>query len=158
MCGIVVIHGDSLDFASALARTFAVNDGGVRAYFGALSAFHTLAFIDMCHIIAVEGDGAETAHILAAVCQASAACVSDLKAADRTFVARNVNDLDYVGITFVSPHGELDALSENSPLLVDTAAHCGFFARSENCGNIHNVLKENSVPCISGYFSEDLVF
>ena len=48
-------------------------------------------------------------------------------AADRAFVAGNLDDFDDVRVFLVAAHSELDALLNDGALFVDTAAHRRFF-------------------------------
>ena len=58
----------------------------VGADLGAGAAVGTFAFVDVGHVLLIEGDGAKAAHVLAAMRQAAAAGVGNLVAAQGALV------------------------------------------------------------------------
>ena len=106
----------------------------------------------------VEGDGSELSYVLATVSKTTAAGVGHLIAADRTFVAGDLDDLDHVRVVLVSAHSELHALSEDSALLVYAAPGGRLLARRDRLRNIENVLEKLVAPGESRDLSQDLVF
>ena len=104
-----VAHLYGFNFASRFARAFVVKNRAVRADFRACAAFFAFCFVDMRHVIFVEGDRAESADVLATVRKATAAGVSDFVTAHRTFVAGDIDNFYDVRVLFVAAHREFHA-------------------------------------------------
>ena len=120
---LFLVHGDGFHLAGVLAGTLAADDSRVGAHLGTSTALLALGLVDVRHVVLVKGQSAELADVLATVRQAPAAGVGNLVAADGTFVAGDIDDLYDVGVVGVTAHGDLDALSDDGALLIDTAAH-----------------------------------
>ena len=98
-------------------------------------------------MVAIKGECAKLTNVLATVCQATAASIGDLKAANGTFVAGDLDNLNDIGIAFISTHRDLDALAQNRSFLINTASCCRFLAGNDSFGNINDILKKSVLPC-----------
>ena len=134
-----------------------MDDRGIRADLGALTALNALALVDVSDVVMVKGDRAALADVLTAMRQAAAAGGGDFIAGSRAFVAGDVDDLDHVVVVLVAAHGDLHALAENGALLEDAAAHGGFLAGGDDLGNIKDILQQCAVPGVAGDLTQHLV-
>ena len=103
------------------------------------------------------GDGPPGTDILAPVGDASPAGLGDGDLVDRTLIAGDVDDLDDVGVVRIPPHGHVDPLRQNGPLLIDAAAHGGFFPRDDFLGDVVIALGQGPVKSPLGDGLQDLI-
>ena len=104
-------HGYRAHFARKLAGAFVVSYRIIRAYLRACAAFLTLRFVDMRDVIFVESNRAEAARVVTAVCKTTSARVRNLVTVDGTFVAGDVDNLNYPGVAFSSRHGDFNSFA-----------------------------------------------
>jgi hypothetical protein len=100
----------------------------------------------MGNVVVIERNRAKLTNILATVSETSAAGIGYFKSSNRTLVTGYVNDLNNIGIVFITAHGNLDTLTKYGALLVNAATHCCFLSGGKPCGNIHNILKKSVIP------------
>jgi hypothetical protein len=110
------------------------------------------------NVVLVEADSAAFANVLATVCKTAAASVRYFVTAYGAFVASDVDNLDDVGVLFVSADRELNAFAENCSFLVYAATHCGFVAGNDLLGDIHHTLEECAVPREACNLTQNLIF
>ena len=106
----------------------------------------------------IKGYGTEFADVLATVCKTAAASVRDFVTAYGAFVASDVDNLDDVGVLFVSADRELNAFAENCSFLVYAATHRRFVAGNDLLGDIHHPLEECAVPREACNLTQNLIF
>ena len=156
--GVIFVHAYCLNLAGFNAWSFGVYNSAVRANFSAHSALHTFVFVDMRFLIFVKGDSPAFAHVLAPMSQTAAAHVCNFVAGNRTLVAGNVQNLNYVVNIFMSASGHTDSLAHYSSFFVNTAAHCGFVLYN----SFGYVVKAGDqvvvVICMSCHLSKNLIF
>ena len=157
-CRAVLAHTDCLDFASHFARAFVVGDCAVRTNLCARAAFFTFCFVDVCDVLAVESKRAEFANVFATVSKTASASGGDFVAAHRTFVASDVDNLDYVGIVLVAAHSEFDSFTQNRAFFVHAAAHRRDFAGNYALWNVDGVFVERTCPRLSCDFAKNFIF
>ena len=115
----------------------------------------------MRFLIGVERNRAATADILTAMRQATATGLGNFIAADRTFVASDVDDADDA-LVFVlcvdTPHRKLHALAQNGALFIYTAAHRRHFSGNDLLRNIQNILRQCAFPIRTRNLAQHFVF
>ena len=112
----------------------------------------------MRHVIVVEAQSAEFTNVLSTVRKAAATGVGYLKAAYGTFVAGDVDDLDNVWVILVAAYGELYALTEYCPFLVNAASHSRLFSGDQLRGDIHKIIQKLILPSEARDLAENLIF
>ena len=155
---LLAAHADGLNLAGLFARTLLVDDGAVRAYLCALAALYALRLIDVRLLLLIKRDGAAAAYVLAAVCKTTAAGLCDDMAADRAFVAGDINDLNHVGVVLIAAHGYLDALGQDRALLVYAAAHRRRLAGDYFLRDVKECFIEIGVPRMLCDRAQNLIF
>ena len=108
-------------------------------------------------LLAVKGDRASAAYILAAVGKTAAACLGNIVAAHRTFIAGNFDNLNNIGIFLIPAHCNLNAFFEYSALLVNAATHCRLIAGNDLFRNIEHMLLKRSVPFLARNLAQNLI-
>ena len=98
------------------------------------------------------------AHVLAAMGNTPAAGIRDYVAADRTFVTGNIDDLDDIGVVFVTAHRELDTLRQDRPFFIYAAAHGRFRAGRNLFRNITDAVKQTILKRRARNLTQDFVF
>ena len=106
----------------------------------------------------VKGYRPPFAYVLTSVSKTSTTRIRYIITGSRTFVAGNINNLNYVGIIFITSHCNFDSFAENCPFLIYAAAHSRRFSGYYHLWNIHNILKESIVPRLSCNLTKDLIF
>ena len=106
-------------------------------------------------MIAVKGERAETADVLAAVRKAAAAGIGDLVAAHGALVAGDVDNLNGVRRAADS---YLDPLVEYRSFLVNAAAHGRRVAGNDGLRYLEKILEQGVVPCKSCNLAQDFIF
>ena len=92
------------------------------------------------------------------MCQAAAAGVGHLKAANRTLVTGDLDDLDHVRILLVAAHRNLNAFGKDRTLLVNTAAHGRRLTRDNDLRNVQKIVKQGVLPRLSCNLAQNFVF
>ena len=154
----VLVHGYRADLAGVLTRAAAVQNGRIGACFCTLAAVDAAFLVDMGMMMLIMRYRAFGTCILTAMCDTSAAVVGDNISARRAVVTGNVERLDNVRIFSVAAGRKLDALGQNSPLLIHTAAHGGHLAWDYLLRYIKYRFCEIAFPCMLGYCAQHLVF
>ena len=157
-CRLLLVHRDSLDLAGVLTGAGALYDRGIGADLRAGTALDALRLVDMRNVILVEGERALLADVLATVRKTSAAGVCHLVSADGTLVARDLDNLDDVGILSVAADRKLDSLAEDRTLLINTAAHGRLVSGNDRLRNVDAILEQSVVPGKARYLAQDLIF
>ena len=150
-CGLVLAHRDRLYLAGVLA-------GALTADYSGVGAVDAAFLVDMGMMMLIMRYRAFGTCILTAMCDTSAAVVGDNISARRAVVTGNVERLDNVRIFSVAAGRKLDALGQNSPLLIHTAAHGGHLAWDYLLRYIKYRFCEIAFPCMLGYCAQHLVF
>ena len=152
------LQGFALLDCAGVAGALAVDDGVVGADLGAQTAVDALGLVYHRVQVVLEGYSALGADVLTAVSKTAAADIGDRVAAGGALVAGYVDDLDNVGVIFVTAHSDTDALGGDGTLLMDTAAHSGVRAGGQVFGDGEYRLAELVSPFGSCHFAQDLVF
>ena len=107
------------------ARPLLKNDRIIRTRLRAFAAFDAFTLIDDTMLVhdsyCVFGT-----HFRATVRNTSATSGRDENSVDRTFVARDVDDLDYVVVVLVAAHCEFQTLLQNRAFFIYATAQAGF--------------------------------
>ena len=127
---LLAVPLEGADLAAAFARTDILGDCAIRAYLCTASAMDALLRINLCTSVIALADRTARAYLHAAVCQTATAGVADRITVDRTFVTRNIDDLDDVA-SALTAECVMYTFTDNRALLVDTAAHGRLFARND---------------------------
>ena len=155
---LLFIHGNCFDLACILARSCAIDNGGIRADLCTGTAFHTLGFINHSNMIFVKRDCTALTDVLTAMCKTASAGVGDFITADRTFITGNVDHFNDIGIILITAHGKLDTLTEDGTFFIYTTAHRRLIAGNDLLGNVKNVLRKTVVPCVTRNLTQNLIF
>ena len=147
LCRLVFVHRDCADLTSLLAWALEIRNSTVRTCLRASTTLFTLGFIDMCFLMFVNRDSTEFAGICTAVCQTSAAMLSNFVTANRALITGNLHNLDDILIRRISTHRHLDLLSNDCTFFEYAASHRRFLARDNLHRNIQDALKQSSIPC-----------
>ena len=106
----------------------------------------------------VEPNRIARANVLAAMGDASPAGIRDYVAADRTFITGNIDDLDDIGVVFVTAHRELDTLRQDRPFFIYATAHGRFRAGRDLFGNITDAVKQTVLKRRTRNLAQNFVF
>ena len=135
-----------------------VDNCGIRTYLCALTAFNALGFIYMSNVVVVKGNCTTLTHVLTTVGKTSAAGCGNFVTCGRAFIAGDIDNLNNVLVILITAHGDLYTLTENSALLIDTAAHCGVGTGRDDLGYLHDIFKQGIAPRLARYLTQYFIF
>jgi hypothetical protein len=110
------------------------------------------------NVILIKGKSALFTNVLATMRKTSTACIGNLVSANGALVAGDIDNLNNIGIFFVSAHRHLDSLAKDRSFFINTATHCRLFAGYDHLRNIHNVFRKGIIPREASNLTEHFIF
>ena len=152
-------HADSIKFAGSLAWTLEVRNCSIRTYFCTLTAFYTLALVNMSLAFIIKSNRIQLTYILASVSNAPTTEICNCMTCLRTFIAGDVNNLNHIRILRTAAQCHLDSLSNDCSVLVYTAAHRRLvFFYNLFCNFVKHSKRFIAMPCLICNFHQNCIF
>ena len=150
-------HRDSLYLTCAFAWPSPVCNCTVRASPGTSPAVYTFSFVYVRNIVLIVCYGIFRAYIITPVSKTSTARISHFVTAHWAFIARYFYYLYDIGIFPIAAHRQLNALTKNRALLINTTSHSCRITWHYYLRYIYYVLKKRIVPCKARNFAQHFI-
>ena len=112
----------------------------------------------MCLLAIVKRDSTHPAHIFTAVSYTASARLGDIITANGALVAGNADTFNNVRVILIAAHCKLNALLNDSALLINTAAHSRLGAGNNRFRYIVDCFKQLALERLSSDLAKYLVF